>query len=570
MTTEHSDVRTYLVALWRWKLLVLAFVVVIPAAVYAYVSSQPKVYESSVLLQVQPLAVDTSLFNTAVPAPQAQTLLSAARIITTTGVAQAAAEELGEPSSSARQLLENVTATADVEADFISVTAQGRSGARAADVANAFAAAVVTTRAQQAVSRLNAAISNISDQLDRLARTDRDGRKQLSEQLQRLRALRAAQGNNARIVEPAVASSAPVAPKVTRTVVLAFIVVLLLALGAVVLAQGADRKIRDALELEEITGRPLLSSVPSSAFGDMQTGGAEGEAFQTLRASLTYFNIDRPVSSVLISSPLQGDGKTTVATNLARVMARAGKDVILVDGDLRLPQVVSRFHIHGSAGLGGVLVGKASLEEAFVEPDLDVPDGGRLRVLPAGPPPPNPSELLASQRMKSLLEQLTAMSDLVIIDSTPILTVSDSLPLIELVSGIVAVARLNSTSKDALARFQRVVGNAGGTLLGSVATGAATAGLYGGYGYGYYPGCQTPPSNAGSPNGGSSAKRRGILRRGGLRIGRRASRPDVAQPQGPQPERSESQAPASNGAARPAKAARTQADDDRSSSRRRA
>lgn len=518
MTSEQTDVRAYLKVLWRWKLLVLAIAVVIPTAVYGYVSGQPKVYESSVLLQVQPLAVDTSLFNTEAPIPQAQILRSAARLITTTGVAQAAAQELGEPRSSARRLLENVTATPDVDADFITVAARAQSAQRAAEVANAFAAAVVTTRTDQAVERLNATIGKVSDQVDRLEESDDEGREQLSEQLQRLRALRAAQGNNARIVEPAVAESSPVAPKVTQTVALSGIVALLLAFGAVVLAQGVDRRIRDPLELEELTGRPLLSAIPRSAFGDVQAGGPGEEAFHMLRASLSYFNVDQPVTSVLITSPVQGDGKTTVATNLAQAMARAGKDVILVDADLRRPQVASRFHVPGTAGLGGVLVGEASLEEAFVEPEFDASQGGRLRALPAGPPAPNPSELLASQRMKNLLEQLTGMSELVIVDSTPLLAVSDSLPLVELVSGVVAVARLNETSKDAVRRFEQVITNAGGTLLGSVATGASAAGLYGGYGYGYggYSDREGPSANGSSPQEGPGAKprRRGLRLRG--------------------------------------------------------
>ncbi len=488
MTGEHgSDVRAYLRVLWRWKLLVAAFVVVIPVATYVYVSSKPKVYAASTLLQVQALAVDTSLFGTEQPAPQAQTLLSAARLVTTTAVAQTAAQELGEPRATGRALLGGVTATADVQADFITIAARAATARRAAAVANAFAEAVVKTRTNQAVGRLNATIGKVEEQLDRITgdtATARDGRKQLSEQLQRLRALRAAQGNNARIVEPAIASATPVAPRVTRTVVLAGIVALLLAFGAVVLAQGADRKIRDPSELEELSGRPLLSAVPRSAFGDEPNDGAAEEAFQTLRASLTYFNVDREISSVLITSPAQGDGKTTVATNLARAMARAGKDVILVDADLRRPQVAWRFHVPGAAGLGGVLVGETGLQQAFVEPEADTL-AGRLRVLPAGPPPPNPSELLASQRMTRLVEKLADLCDLVIIDSTPLLTVSDSLPLVEVVSGTVLVARINETSKDAVKRLQSVIANAGGTLLGTVATGAAATALYGGYGYGY-------------------------------------------------------------------------------------
>nr|MBA3746953.1 polysaccharide biosynthesis tyrosine autokinase [Solirubrobacterales bacterium] len=486
MAGNHGDLHAYLRILWRWKLLILAFVVLIPAATYLYVSSKPKVYESSVLLQVQALAVDTSLFGAETPAPQSQTLLSAARLVTTTAVAREAAKELGEPLSTARPLLDNVTATADVQADFIAVAARAPTARRAAAVANAFAAAVVTNRTNQAVGRLNATIGRVEEQLNKItgqASIARDGRKQLSEQLQRLRALRAAQGNNARIVEPAIAAETPVAPRVTRTVILAAIVALLLAFGAVALAQGSDRKIRDPSELEDITGKPLLSAVPRSAFDDELDGAAE-EAFQTLRASLTYFNVDREIKSVLITSPAQGDGKTTVATNLARAMARAGKDVILVDADLRRPQVAWRFHVPGSTGLGSVLVGETGLQQAFVEPEADTL-AGRLRVLPAGPPPPNPSELLASQRMTRLVDKLMGVCDLVIIDSTPLLTVSDSLPLVEVVSGTVLVARVNETSKEAVKRLQTLIANAGGTLLGTVATGTAASALYGGYGYGY-------------------------------------------------------------------------------------
>jgi len=554
VTGGQGDVRAYLKVLWRWKFLILAIVVVIPSAVYVWVSGQPKQYQSNALLQVQPLAVDTSLFNTYAPAPQAQTLLSAARLITTTGVAQAAAEELREPRSSAGKLLSQVTATADVEADFVTIVAQSSTGARAAEVANAFAAAVVTTRTEQAVGRLNGTISNVADQLKQLPRNDPEPRRQLSEQLQRLRALRAAQGSNARIVEPAVASPIPVSPKVTRTVVLSGIVALLLAFGAVVLAQGADRKIRDPVELEELTDRPLLSAVPQSAFGDLQTSGAGEEAFQTLRASLTYFNIDRPMESVLVSSPSQGDGKTTVATNLARAMARAGKDVILVDGDLRRPQVASRFHVHATAGLGGVLVGETSLEDAFVELEPESAGGGRLRALPAGPPPPNPSELLASERMKLLLDELVAISDLVIIDSTPLLTVSDSLPLIEFVSGVVAVARLNTTSKDAIRRLEQMIANAGGTLLGSVATGAAAAGLYGGYGsYGYR---QKPAPNGSSPEGRRKATSPRKSRRADR--GRNGTPPDGGAPRA---KREASRAEARDREARSSKGSRARGSD---------
>jgi capsular polysaccharide biosynthesis protein len=142
---EQSDIRTYLRVLWRWKLLVLAILLVIPAAAYAYASSKPKVYASGALLQVQALAVDTSLFGASVPAPQAQTLLSAARLVTTTAVARTAAEQLREPTSTARSLLAGVSATADVQADFITISARAPTPTRAAQFARAHGCSPVTS-----------------------------------------------------------------------------------------------------------------------------------------------------------------------------------------------------------------------------------------------------------------------------------------------------------------------------------------------------------------------------------------------------------------------------------------
>ncbi len=502
--SEPSDIRAFLKALNRWKLLVIAVVVTVPVGVYLYVSAEEKTYEATVLMQVQSLSVDTSLFSTGNATDSGpQTLLSAARLMTTTGVAEVVARELGLPQTSARDLLENVTATPDVAADFITLSARAASPEGAARLANTFADAVVRTRTAAAIARLNSAIGNVADQLGRLDRTDRRGREQLSAQLQRLRALRAAQGSNAGVIEPAVPPREAVSPRVARTTALAGILAVLFALGGVMLSQRMDHRIRDPLELEELIDRPLLSSIPRTAFGDSGARGAGpgDEPFQTLRASLTYFNVDQPLRSVIVTSPQQGDGKTTVATQLARAMARAGKDVILLDADLRRPRVASLFGVEGRPGLGAVLIREAALGDVLVEPAAEGSEGGRLRVLPAGSVPPNPSELLGSKRMQTLLQELSDMSDLVILDSPPLLTVSDLLPLVGAVSGVVVVARLNATSKDAITRLANTIAAAHGTLLGSVATGAANPGRY-------YGGREHATAKGRAPSGAAARLRR--------------------------------------------------------------
>jgi capsular exopolysaccharide synthesis family protein len=367
---------------------------------------------------------------------------------------------------------------------------------------------VVATRAQKARRLIDSAIAQIQRNLGRLDPTDFDGRRQLSQQLQRLRALRAAQGNNAQVVEPAVASSAPVSPHPRRNATLALVIAILLAVGVVFLLERLDRRVRDPLELEELTGAPLLGIVPTEAFSGLDRAPSVREAFQTLGASLTYFNIERALDSVLVTSPLKADGKTTVATNLAVAVARRGKDVVLVDCDLRHPQVDARLGSRAPRGLGDVLVGEADLEEVIGHVEVSA---GRLRVVPGGPPPPNPATLLSSDRMRALLTDLERDSDLVVIDTPPALVVSDAMPLLDRVSGVVLVARMSATTREAVRRMVSVIASAGGTLLGAVATGAKGSGLYG---YGTYTGYEEPAATVDGRANGAPAGGRSLLRRG--------------------------------------------------------
>jgi capsular exopolysaccharide synthesis family protein len=267
-------------------------------------------------------------------------------------------------------------------------------------------------------------------------------------------------------------------------VLLALIVAVLLGFGAVVVAEQSDRRLRHPDELGSSTGGlPLLSAIPISAFQGPSPHAEE--AFSTLRASLTYFNIDRDLTSVLITSPGKEDGKTTVAVRLSQALARDGKDVILLDADMRRPATAGLLGLPPSEGLGAVLVGQLPLDHALIDVTSDNGRGGRLRVLPAGSPPPNPSELIGSNRMGQLLAELQERSEILIIDSTPILTVSDSIPILRDISGVVLVARVNRTSREAIKRLREVVDSAGGNALGVVATHAPSGGLYVARGYGY-------------------------------------------------------------------------------------
>ncbi len=479
--SRQADLRSYLGIFWRWKWIFLACVIILPPVAYLLAARSPKQYEASALMQVQPEAVDTSLFVTFSSFPDEQSVNAAARLVATTAVAREATRHLQDPPPDPRSLLSGLQVTPDAAAGFITITARAPSPQRAADVANAFGTAVVINRTQTARTRLGQAIGQVQSQLSSLAPGDKDGRRQLSQQLQRFRALRAAQGANATVIEPAVAPSSAVSPRPLRAAAIAVIIAILLGLGLVALAQSLDRRVRDPQEVESLTQRPLLAAIPRSAF-EAPAGHAAVEAFDMLRASLTYFHSGPRISSVLITSPQQGDGKTTVAVNLAMAMARSGEDVILLDSDLRRPRVARALSLSGRTGLTSVLVGTSSLSEALVEVPT-ASEGGRLRVLPAGPPPANRSRLVSSSRMHDLLVHLQSEGSIVVIDSGPLLAVSDPIPLLDQVSGVVLVARMDTTTREALRRATQLFDSTGATVLGGVATGVSSRNLYAYYDY---------------------------------------------------------------------------------------
>jgi capsular exopolysaccharide synthesis family protein len=466
---------------WRWKWLFLACMLGLPALAYGLSVSSKTIYQAKVVIQVEPLTVDSALFGNAQPATTEEVVNNAAGLIQTSGIAQEAARHLAPRPRNPRKLLDDITVTPDPEASFVTLRAQASTAQRAAQVANAFANALKTARAQQATERLDRGIDRLQLQLTQLG-ADKVQRRQLSQELQHFRALKAVQDANAEIVEPAVPPDHRSSPRPLRTTALAVLLALLIGIAAVLLAENIDRRVRRADELEVLTGLPLLSSIPRSAYPGQEHSHLDEEAFQRLRANLTYFNIDRSLASVLVTSPVAADGKTTIATNLAKTLARSGKDVILVDADLRRPQVAERLGIKATSGLSSVLTSDENVQEALVDYPIESVYRGRLQVLPAGAPPPNPSELLASQRMRTLLSHLGIVSDIVIIDTSPLLTVSDTTPLLEQVSGVVMVAQVGAANKDAVRRFIQVVNAAHGTILGVVATGTE-ADPHGYYGY---------------------------------------------------------------------------------------
>ena len=501
--TGHKDLRTYLRIVWRWKWLVLVLVIGAPLVAYLLERGKPEIYKSSALVGVSQTTVDTSVLGSANSGTFSTSNVTAiADLVNTTPVAEIAAG-LMHPPQHASSISGEVSASGDPATNFLTISAEDTSPVRSKQIANAFAKAISLNRQQAAISELQSAIAGVNAQLARSGHKNSANRTALNQQLNQLKAAVSTQGSDAAILQPA-GYGVAIGPDIKRTVLLGLIIGILLAFGAIALAENADRRLRTPDDLEGMTDLPLLASIAPSAFsGQLDTRQEDEEAFNMLRTAVTYLNVDRPLDSLVVTSPGEKDGKTTVATRLALVMARAGMSVILVDGDLRRAQVSAKLGIQrNGGGLGSVIAREQNLPEALVSYPIGEAGTGQLSVLPAGPLPPNPSALMSSDEMQRVLHELEAQSDIVIIDTPAALAVSDPLPLMGSVSGVLLVARMNNSTRETIRRLQRMIVSAHGQLLGVVATGVASGPGYEGY---------TP--KAYSHDGGSTRGLRGLRRK---------------------------------------------------------
>lgn len=203
------------------------------------------------------------------------------------------------------------------------------------------------------------------------------------------------------------------------------------------------------------------------------------EAYRTLRTNIQFSNVDEDLKVICVTSSGPSEGKTTTSCNLAETFAQSGKRVLLIDGDLRKPRVHKVFKISGTKGLTNLLAGQLSLEEvtSYV--------GSDLTVIPCGPIPPNPSELIASNRMKELVANLRQQYDVVIIDAPPVGVVTDSAILSTIVDGTLLVVASGKTEIDGAKRAKQLLENVNARILGVVMTMIPVT-KKGYYGYQYY------------------------------------------------------------------------------------
>ena len=324
------------------------------------------------------------------------------------------------------------------------------------------------------------------------------------------------------MMAPASLSSITVAPSVPKYMAAGVLAGLLIGYLIAFAMDRFDTRLRT---LDDITTQfdiPVLGVIPQSstiARTEEESGDFHAEeSIRKLRTNLRYVKVDGELRIIVVTSPTQGDGKSSIAGALAKVMALAGQEVVLVDADLRRPTAREVFGIKARLGLTQVLVGSARLDQGLHH--SKVPG---LSILTAGDIPPNPSEILGSDRMAELMRYL-ARDHVVVIDAPPVLPVTDAAVMSKFGDGVVMVGSAGRTRTEQLARALEGIDQAGGTVLGIVLNRVASSKLarlrYGdaeyGYGYGYSRTEYTYETNGRTEDvtGTAASRRRRLGRRG--------------------------------------------------------
>jgi capsular exopolysaccharide synthesis family protein len=492
-TSFHApDLREYLGILRARRRMVVVVVFLVVASALAVSLTRTPIYQSEARVQTRPVSLTTADSGiTTLNMETERALASSPR------VAEIAVEEMGTDTSP-EGLLQSLTVSVAPDTEILIFTFRSPEPRLAQRGAQAFADAYVRNRTQEATVDLESRIEpleadlerllgQLEDVSERLAATTGDAeRAELSIEAnginnrialvqQQLDQFRPAGLNVAQVLKPAVLSQEPVSPNHVRNVALAFAIGLALAIGIAFIAERLDDRLRSRHDLETYAGVPVLAVVPhvrswrrgedSSLVMIMDPDSAPAEAYRTLRTGVLFDAASHNGSEVvLVTSPEAGEGKTTTTANLGVALAQAGKRVLLLSADLRRPRLQSFFDLSGEMGLTNVLAGEERLSSAIVRPF----GMNNLSMLPSGPVPGNPAELLGSQSMRSLMMEIRNEADVVLIDAPPVLAVADSLTLAQYADAVLLVADSEKTQRSAIHQARQHLHRVRARVMGAV------------------------------------------------------------------------------------------------------
>jgi len=386
-----------------------------------------------------------------------------------------------------------------IVSDVVEVTAVSAEPVVSAAAANAYAKSIIDLRIQSELARLRKAQDAISSQMAQFSNSASKRSTDYLFLLQRLRDLQVAEATvtgGFTIVQPASVPTSPYAPKPFRSAVIGFGVGLIAGVALAYVQGQFDTRVRSHRQVGNILGMPVVARVPRVSRDVLRDGplasltdpgGGVAESLRVLRSNLDWMHVDDDVKSLLLTSSVKGEGKTLTVCNLAVTLALAGKSVVVVDADLRAPRVHTAFSMPNGTGLSTLISNSLEPDDALQPFDLEQykervprapktrpdaqpttgaivrtpkstdaagpssPQSGTLQILTSGPLPPNPGEVIASQRMATVLRRLVeSNADYVLVDAPPLLAVGDAGALAPYVDGLLYVANLDSTRRPTL------------------------------------------------------------------------------------------------------------------------
>ncbi|MBA2313599.1 MAG: polysaccharide biosynthesis tyrosine autokinase [Actinobacteria bacterium] len=485
--TESFDLREYLNVLKVRKWLILGIAALVLAAALIFSFTRTPAYESEAQVLLRPIALLTTEANL----EEVLNVKTETLIATSPEVAQLAAESLGEEDALA--LLKGLEVTDEADTEVLSFTYSNTNRKQAQERAQAFADGYIEYRRTTAQERVDSYASAIQEKISALqAQLDEieqriAGGEELQNQADTLNAqigfeqtkLFDLASNSSldvgTVLYDAYYPGAPTSPNHSRTGAIALIVGLGFGLGAAFVRERFDDRLAGRADLETHVGAAVLAVVPKTAawrkagetylVTEADPHSVTSEAYRTLRTGLLFAASQREIKTVMVTSAHAAEGKTATAANLGVVLAQAGKRVILVSADLRKPRLNNFFGLRSRKGLTNVLAGEAKAIEALVPVGVAA---SNLRLLPSGPIPGNPAELLGSDAMGRLMADLRAAADFVLIDVAPVLAVADAMTLAPMADATLFIADASQATGTAIEQARQQLDQVNARLIGAV------------------------------------------------------------------------------------------------------
>ena len=497
-----DDLRRYFALLMHWAWLIVLAVVLAGGTAYLVSSQVTPVYQASTTILINQ-APSTRASDYAALLTSERLAQTYAQLITKKPVLQGVVDTLRQGygvSVELQDLEYGVTVQPVRDTQLIEIKVENTDPVLAAQIANALVSVFSRTIQETQTARYAETKNSLQQQLDDLGqRIEADSlalqnlgdspdaqaeRNRLETQLNQNRQLYAAllqtfeqvrlaeaeSISNVIQAEPATVPLRPVRPRVMQNTLLAAVVGGMLAVGVVFLVDALDDTVKGPEDITRNTGTVVLGVIASydAAKSDLVTLAEPrspiAEAFRSLRTNIQFASVDKPLQSILVTSALPSEGKSTVAANLAITMAQSGKRVVLLESDLRRPSVHRYLKVPNRMGLSTMFV----RPQVYLDGNLQGTRIPNLKVLTAGDLPPNPSELLGSERMQAILRQLREQADVLILDTPPMMAVTDAVVLAPRVDGVLLVARPGGTKISALRTAVEQLRRTGANILGVV------------------------------------------------------------------------------------------------------